>query len=548
MDATLLYASNQMMNFLNNELGVVQDALQDLINGGNGGGTYLYGDADDDRSYGNTNCLSSGNLCGEDHPEANITSPNYVSISDLLNGNSGNSQIGNAIMAYLDSLVNQDGKFTMMDLVNSITNAYSDSLLATNDPLRLLNLSTGSTITGISDMDLVAFNPEIAQVLGITAYCPDWAGCYSGNLLNPGTGIYGANQSYYDFIVANGSGDFYDYIAREAGGWTGIPLLLNVPLEQSAAWVQFSYSTQNNNTSANATTYQDMVIQLQGFQYNWVQNVMPSITNWVAQVANYQAQYDNWQIEKAEAIAEAQSTYSQGVSDLQEQEAAWMASMTSTQNAAEKAFNAAENALRDAKGQGNYDSLYQQIMAGLNQGKGGLNANSEASADLVSYTEILANLSKGLNDKSTSAIPDSTLLSNFANNFSNLVAGVSNLSLLSATNNSVMDSTANYMLSIADSMKNEKTFKQNAVGKLLEANKIETKEVDGETYVLDSHGKRIAILDDNNEQKKDCPLPNAIYNVMRPPSSSHKSELVHSKPDAIEVEFPEKLYLKQFFR
>ncbi|TGK37651.1 TIGR04388 family protein [Leptospira andrefontaineae] len=496
MDATLLYASNQMMNFLNNELGVVQDALQDLINGNTGTMTTHLGQSE---YTNNTNtCLDSGNLCGaEEHPTANASSSLAVAVADYLNESmvSGGAGLAKMVADYID------GKVTQTDLINWIMSAYSDSLLSGTDDhnlFALFGLDPGTTLSGVdlASANLVAFNDENYTYDGwdgdwSSTYCQHWTGCF---------GVWGTNHDYQTY-----GEDFVNYSTSQFIWWGGevIGWTFALPEQQDHLWIDLNFTTQNNNSSANVTTYQDLVIQLQGFQYDWTQNVMPSITNWVTQVANYQAQYDNWQIEKAKAIAEAQSTYSQGVSDLQSQESAWMASMTSIQNSAEKAFNAAENALRDAKGQSNYDSLYQQILAGLNKNNGIPNANAEASANLTSYTDALSNLSKGLNDKSTSGIPDSTLLTNFANSFSNLIAGASNLSLLSATNNSVVDSTANYMLGIVDSMKNEKTFKQNGVGRLLEANHIQTKEVDGETYVLDSHGQRIKVLDDNNEQKKD---------------------------------------------
>ncbi|WP_229267162.1 TIGR04388 family protein [Leptospira sp. mild_001] len=64
---------------------------------------------------------------------------------------------------------------------------------------------------------------------------------------------------------------------------------------QDYAWIELSFTVTNNNAYANVTTYQDLVLQLQGFQHDWMTNVMPSITNWTAQVAffkNWNLQFD----------------------------------------------------------------------------------------------------------------------------------------------------------------------------------------------------------------------------------------------------------------
>ncbi|TGK43545.1 TIGR04388 family protein [Leptospira andrefontaineae] len=485
MDATLLYASGQMMNFLNNELSSTQAALSNMINGVTGPETIHVGESE--YSF---KCLSSG-FCGY-LPVPTSSSSLSLSMGEYLNPTdvSGLAGLAKMIADYIDHQI------TQTDLINWIMAAYSDNLLNGTDDggfFSLLGLSPGTTITGIVNADLMAYNDEnytfdLWEADYSHPYCKYWGGCAA---------LWGTNESY-----SQTGGAFVDFQMDTVLWWGLFPAgILPASQLHDSIWVNLSVTTQDNNSVANVTTYEDLVTQLQGFQYNWAQNVLPSIINWTAQVATYEGQYDAWQIERAEAIAEAQETYNQGVTDLQDQESDWMAAMLSLQEQAEKAFDAAANSLRDAKGQSNYDSLYQEILGKLDFNKGIPNANATASADLSSYTDILSGL-KGNISQANTRIPDTSLLSNFAENFNNLITGSSNLTLLSATNNSVVNSSMSFMQGIADSMKKELTFRQNAFGKLLQDKNIDIVEEGNESYVL-QNGQKIAVLNEDGTQKKD---------------------------------------------
>ncbi|MGE8745354.1 TIGR04388 family protein, partial [Leptospira interrogans] len=110
---------------------------------------------------------------------------------------------------------------------------------------------------------------------------------------------------------------------------------------QDYAWIELSFTVTNNNAYANVTTYQDLVLQLQSFEHDWMTNVMPSVTNWTAQVASYNAQYANWQTQMQTALTDAQNAYNAGVQDLQDHESSWLAQMGQLQQQAQNAFDAA---------------------------------------------------------------------------------------------------------------------------------------------------------------------------------------------------------------
>ncbi|WP_155713938.1 TIGR04388 family protein, partial [Leptospira noguchii] len=189
------------------------------------------------------------------------------------------------------------GQISQMELANWIMNAYESSMTGEGSYLAGLfgpnGLGPGMTITGINQADLRAFMNEDNDPHpngGPNQYCPDPLGCHSGDIFHPDPGIYGANDTF-----SSRGYDFNRYIARELGVWAGVPFLADIEHYQDYAWIELSFTVTNNNAYANVTTYQDLVLQLQSFEHDWMTNVMPSVTNWTAQVASYNAQYANWQ-------------------------------------------------------------------------------------------------------------------------------------------------------------------------------------------------------------------------------------------------------------
>ncbi|MFQ3849968.1 TIGR04388 family protein, partial [Leptospira interrogans] len=89
---------------------------------------------------------------------------------------------------------------------------------------------------------------------------------------------------------------------------------------------------------------------------------------------------------------------------------------------------------------------------------------------------------------------------------------VSNLTLLSSTNNALMDNILGYMQGVAESMRNEKQFTQNGQQDLIEAHGLKTKTVktkdkySGEeistTYVLDENGNIRMFKDEDGVEKQ----------------------------------------------
>ncbi|EYU63451.1 TIGR04388 family protein, partial [Leptospira interrogans] len=160
--------------------------------------------------------------------------------------------------------------------------------------------------------------------------------------------------------------------------------------------------------------------------------------------------------------------------------------------------------------QGNYGQLTQQILAGLNKGQ--LQSNISNSTDTMQYGDGFSNILNNLDRNADRGIPNFSLLSSFGSSMSRAITGVSNLTLLSSTNNALMDNILGYMQGVADSMRNEKQFTQNGQQDLMEAHGLKTKTVktkdkySGEdistTYVLDENGNIRTFKDEDGVEKQ----------------------------------------------
>ncbi|EMP09011.1 hypothetical protein LEP1GSC124_4456 [Leptospira interrogans serovar Pyrogenes str. 200701872] len=511
MEASFLYASSLMSNFLHNELLATQGALQSAINYQNGGGashTYTYGQGTGpyDNQALNYHTAYGGMSFNHFSGSASLTTAE-VSINELFNGGftEGAGGLGKKIIQLIT------GQISQTELANWIMNAYESSMIGDGSYLAGLfgpnGLGPGMTITGINQADLRAFmnednNPHPNG--GPNQYCPDPLGCHSGDIFHPDPGIYGANDTF-----SQRGYDFNRYIAREMGVWAGIPFLADIEHYQDYAWIELSFTVTNNNAYANVTTYQDLVLQLQSFEHDWMTNVMPSVTNWTAQVASYNAQYANWQTQMQTALTDAQNAYNAGVQDLQDHESSWLAQMGQLQQQAQNAFDAASNALKNGQGQSNYGQLTGQVLAGLNKGQLDSGIKPLEIRKFNSYGgDILENLDRDANR----GVPNFNLLSTFGSSMSRAITGVSNLTLLSSTNNALMDNILGYMQNVAESMRNERQFSQNGQQALIDAHHLRTKTIttkdkySGEdistTYVLDENGNIRMFTDEDGETKQ----------------------------------------------
>ncbi|WP_061226669.1 TIGR04388 family protein, partial [Leptospira interrogans] len=134
------------------------------------------------------------------------------------------------------------------------------------------------------------------------------------------------------------------------------------------------------------------------------------------------------------------------------------------------------------------------------------------STDTMQYGDGFSNILNNLDRNADRGIPNFSLLSSFGSSMSRAITGVSNLTLLSSTNNALMDNILGYMQGVADSMRNEKQFTQNGQQDLMEAHGLKTKTVktkdkySGEeistTYVLDENGNIRTFKDEDGVEKQ----------------------------------------------
>ncbi|MBM9502378.1 TIGR04388 family protein [Leptospira sp. 201903071] len=509
MEAGFLYASSLLSTFLHNELLSTQNALQNAVNVQNGASyTYQYGSNGGPLTNNPLTYMQGWWPSPFSHyDQSSNFSTNDVSMWEIFNSGAteGAGGLAQKIMAYVRN------EITEMDLSNWIMDAYSSGLGGSGSPLEgLVGLGPGMTITGINQADLRAFMNYVGDPANPNPYCPNPLGCNNVDFFNPGPGIFGANRTYSEGL--NSGIDFRAYVARQIYLTPAlVPFFLDIQHEQDYAWIELSFTVTNNNAYANVTTYQDLVLQLQAFEHDWQTNVMPSITNWTAQVASYQAQYSNWQTQMQTALSDAQNTFNSGVQDIQSQQSSWLAQMGQLQQQATNAFHSAQSALQNGQGQSNYQQLTQEVLAGLNKGQLKSNLDGDLTVDQSSFKDAFGTILSGLDRNADRGIPNFALLDQIGSGINRITTGISNLSLLSSTNNATMDTILGYMKGIAESLRDEKQFTQNGYSDLIEAAGIKTREVKtkdritGETistsYVLNPDGS-IATFTENGETKQ----------------------------------------------
>ncbi|EMO67151.1 toxin HINT domain protein, partial [Leptospira kirschneri str. 200803703] len=179
------------------------------------------------------------------------------------------------------------------------------------------------------------------------------------------------------------------------------------------------------------------------------------------------------------------------------------------QQQAQNAFDAASNALKNGQGQSNYGQLTQQILAGLNKGQ--LDSGIKP-LEIRKFTSYGGDILENLDRNADRGVPNFDLLSTFGSSMSRAITGVSNLTLLSSTNNALMDNILGYMQNVADSMRNERQFSQNGQQALMDAHHLKTKTITtkdkysgeeiGTTYVLDENGNIRMFTDEDGELKQ----------------------------------------------
>ncbi|WP_125169465.1 TIGR04388 family protein [Leptospira hartskeerlii] len=469
MDASLVYAATAMSNFLQNEQAIAQNQVTAYQTG----------------------------LTPQTH-----TIDTSISLSGLLSqDHSGASGLAMEVIGLLT------GQVTSEEFANWLMNTYSAGLVGScssgspdSDPACLLGslagLSPGTTITSVSTVgtDLEAYNGDLST-------CHDWAGCSPFPFtINTVTLFITADPWYVgeaygqkfseNHTWGQADGNFYNYTEIQNWGVFGIYYGAAPVLSwEDRIKVTTSYTTVDNNAHADATTWQDLNLQLQSFSYNWAQNVLPAILNWTGQVSSFEAQYAAWQQTETSLLAQAQQDYIAQLQQLQSSETAWLAQMNSLQKEANSDFTTANNKLRDGQDQSNAGFLAQEILGNLK-----LHANSSGKEISESATLDSSGLFSSLISKigevdPNSGLPNFGLLASFSNSFQSAVSGATNLTLLSSTNNALLNSRANYMQQLADSLAHERTFTQNGQSELLRQHgDYSAKEVEGKTYLINQNG------------------------------------------------------------
>ncbi|WP_232224588.1 TIGR04388 family protein [Leptospira fainei] len=522
-EASLMYAAATMSSFLAREQGMVNSQLTNILSGIGGGGTQS---------------IDLGGFDPFNHSLRPSHGPNtlYITTQDFLSGQFDLSK-RTGLVGLAWEIVNYiGGGISETDFANWIMNAASagnSSVCPGSSPgsgsptisgdtsnsndfdagclgQSLRGLTPGLIVTAISralgQTDLIAFNDRnyIGNSFMIIeggpnnwnqdpAYCHDWVGCFF-NPFSHTPAIGDANQWFQQNQTTNsGSGNnFYNYTEDQAGGGG---LLRNTIMTEDSIGIVLNYTTTDTNAHANALTWQAVSAQLQSFAYNWNGNIFPAISNWTSQVSTYQTQYLNWQKTEQSLLSQAQSDYSNALSGLQKSEMLWLTNMSALQSKANSDFSAANNKLRDSKNQSDSELLARELFGVLNpknfqtgssfsDNPSGFDLNPKTHSNL--FNSALSFL-EGVDARAN--LPSFSVLQGISDSFSNASTGVGNLSLLSSTNNALVNARSNYMQQLADSMKTERTFTQNGESNLLKDHgNLSTKEVGDTTYLVDNRG------------------------------------------------------------
>ncbi|PNV71646.1 TIGR04388 family protein [Leptospira inadai serovar Lyme] len=524
-EASLMYAATTMSQFLAHEQGVINTELSYILSGTGSGGTQG---------------IDLGGFNPFDHGMRPSHSPNtlYITTQDFLEGQydltkrTGLVGLAWEIVSYIQ------GGITEKEFANWIMNAASAGsssvcpgtapgsgsptidrdVYNSNDfdpgclGAALRGLAPGVIVDAVSRIqgqtDLIAFNDRnyIGNSYMILeggpnnwnqdpAYCHDGLGCFFNPFGNV-PAIGGANQWFQSnpTIIRWGENNFYNYTEDQAGVYKEGVGLVNTVMKEDSIGIVLNYTTVDTNAHANAMTWQALSTQLQSFSFNWNQNILPAISNWTSQTSTYETQYLNWQKTEAALIAEAQSDYSNTLRELQKSETAWLVHMNDLQTKATSDFTSANNKLRDSKLQADADLVAKELFSTLlsRNGETGLSVSRNPSGfDLsASHSNLFGSLFSSLNgiDPQT-GLPSFSILQGISTAFSNASAGLGNLSLLSSTNNALLNSRSNYMQQLADSLRSERTFTQNGESNLLKDHgNLSTKVVGDTTYLVNNQG------------------------------------------------------------
>ncbi|TGK08792.1 TIGR04388 family protein [Leptospira fletcheri] len=498
-EASLAYAANEMSTFLLNEQALVQTNVAHYLNG----------------TSSSTGAMTI-NMSLFDYQFATGTAATQ-----------GVAGLAVEIMHFID------GTVSGTDFSNWLMNAYSASLTGTCDPNNFdstspaclfpffsgagaayggassANFFPGMTITGVNmpSTNLQAINLNPAQYFNNPqAYCLGNAGCaplpfvYAYGAVTalpytpiPGGQYYSNNRTWSD----PGYGNFYNYTDNELWGVYGVYYGAATMYHQTdSIQITLSFNEQDNNSSASAATWQNLLTQLQGFSANWTNNVLPAVMNWSGQVANYNAQYATWQTTQGALLAQAQSDYSNALAGLQSSETGWLTQMHDLQAKTSASFLAANNALRDGKSQADLSALSTELLGNLTLSRLDSGSGLAQSSGVLDTSKLFAGEASSLsNVNPNTGLPNFSLLGIFSGTFGQSVAGLTNLSLLSSTNNALLNEKMNYMQQMVSNLAGQQAFTQNGEQQLLQDRHLSTKTVgqekDAKTFLTNSDGQYV---------------------------------------------------------
>ncbi|WP_167884783.1 TIGR04388 family protein [Leptospira fluminis] len=511
-EASLVYASNAMSSFFAREQGIFNTQLNSVLYGGAGiGGSQSLGLGFDPFNHSIKPSHSSSSLY--------ITTDDFLSAKDDLSRRTGLVGLAWEIVDFLS------GKISGTDFQNWLMSAYSagtSSVCSTTPTVSGDSYNSndfnegclGQAISGIAPgvivdavskqgTDLVAFNDRsyVGNSYMITeggpnnwnmdpAYCHDWLGCFfdpAGKV----PAIGGANQFFQNnpTIGSPYGNNFYNYTEDQAGVTPWGPVLSNTTMQEDSIGIFLNYHTSDLNGHGNAVTWQAALNQLNQFATNWQNNAVPAILNWSAQVSNFQFQYSTWQQTEAGLLSQAQSQYSSSLLVLQKSELSWLSQMNDLQTKVNGEFAAANSKLQNSQGQTDANLVARELFARLNFGSSGAELSSiprefnSSENPFAGKNSVLDGIDPG------HGLPNFDLLSKFSGEFGSAATGMGNLSLLSSTNNAIVNARASYMQDLAASLRSERSFTQNGEADLLKDHgKLSTKDVDGHTYLTDERG------------------------------------------------------------
>jgi hypothetical protein len=244
----------------------------------------------------------------------------------------------------------------------------------------------------------------------------------------PLTGLTNRTNQWW---VANGAGDgALTYDAQGCGGAGFIICLDNpgAPNGHPEFFVDLAgtYRLYDANAENNRDVWAQYATNLTAENTNWLNNILPAIQNWEAQVANYQTSYNAWQVERTTLEQTNTTNFNQRVADLSQSRNQYLTQIEQEYRDGLNQFAILERQL--AAGEAAQATIQQQTSS-LARG-GTLIQGGKTAAELIAASHLeKLQTPESISRRADQATPDFTAAQSLLPSFQNTLRGALNVAV-----------------------------------------------------------------------------------------------------------------------